>query len=104
LGTTKGSFDAVGLILSETEYHCQDFQGWHSHENTHLSLVINGGNREDRVKADIDVRPGKLLFTTRTKDAATVIPLWDPRISIWRSAGRLWMATRSPSKPFMSRF
>jgi AraC family transcriptional regulator len=62
LGSNKLSYDGGGIILTETEYHNSVFEGWHSHENIHFSLIIKGGNREERKQRDMVVRPGTLLF------------------------------------------
>lgn len=48
--------------MTETEYHHKVFEGWHAHENIHISLIIKGGNREERKQKDIDVLPGTMLF------------------------------------------
>ena len=34
---------------------------WHSHEALHLSLILQGGNRESRKKEDIEVSTGKII-------------------------------------------
>jgi AraC family transcriptional regulator len=62
LGSNKLSYDAGGIILTETEYHNTVFEGWHRHENIHISLIIKGGNREERKRSDTAVLPGALLF------------------------------------------
>ncbi len=62
LGSNKQSYDGGGITLTETEYHNRVFEGWHSHENIHISLIIKGGNREERKQTDMVVLPGKLLF------------------------------------------
>jgi AraC family transcriptional regulator len=62
LGSNKRCYDAGGIILTETEYHSKVFEGWHAHENIHISLIIKGGNREERKQKDTVVLPGTLLF------------------------------------------
>lgn len=62
LGINRRSYDAGGIILTETEYNNKVFEGWHAHENIHISLVIKGGNREERQQKDMAALPGTLLF------------------------------------------
>lgn len=88
LGVNKSILDAGGLILSETQYQSQVFQVWHSHENAHISFAISGGNREQRTNADIDVRPGKLLFyhgDERHRNRNTALPSKNINLEITQS-------------------
>jgi AraC family transcriptional regulator len=62
LGCNRRSYDAGGIILTETEYHAKVFEGWHAHEDIHLSLIIKGGNREERKQSETAILPGTLLF------------------------------------------
>ena len=62
LGSNRRRYDAGGIILTETEYHSTVFEGWHAHENIHVSLIIKGGNREQRKQRETHVLPGTLLF------------------------------------------
>jgi AraC family transcriptional regulator len=62
LGSNKQTYNGGGIILTETEYHNRVFEGWHSHENIHVSLIIKGGNREERKQRNMVVLPGTLLF------------------------------------------
>jgi len=62
LGLNKRSFTAGGLILTETEYTSRVFEGWHSHEHHHLSLIISGGNLEERRGKSFQALPGTALF------------------------------------------
>ena len=62
LGSNKQSYDAGGIILTVTEYHNKVFEGWHAHENIHISLIIKGGNREERKQRNTAALPGTLLF------------------------------------------
>ncbi len=62
LGENRRSFDAGGLIVSETEYRQRVFEGWHAHENFHLTLIVRGGNREQRKNKEFEAAPGQILF------------------------------------------
>ena len=63
LGNTKRSFTgAEGLSVIETEYHSKVFEGWHSHENAHITLFLKGGTLEKRKQASHTVSPGSILF------------------------------------------
>jgi AraC family transcriptional regulator len=65
LGENRRSFDAGGLIVSETEYRRRVFEGWHAHENFHLTLIARGGNCERRKKREYETAPGMVLFYRR---------------------------------------
>lgn len=62
LGSNKRCYEAGGIILTETEYHSKVFEGWHSHQNIHISMIIKGGNLEERKQKETVVQPGTLLF------------------------------------------
>jgi AraC family transcriptional regulator len=62
LGKNQRTYDFGEVVVSETEYHQKVFEGWHSHENCHLTLIISGGNREQRKASEIEASPGKALF------------------------------------------
>jgi AraC family transcriptional regulator len=62
LGSNKRSWEANGVFISETEYHAKVFEGWHYHENSHITLILQGGNREQRSNREIESEPGKILF------------------------------------------
>ncbi|MBD2705192.1 helix-turn-helix transcriptional regulator [Spirosoma sp. BT702] len=62
LGVNKKQYEAGGLILTETEYHTMVFEGWHAHNNVHISLIIKGRNREERQQKTMIAQPGTLLF------------------------------------------
>lgn len=67
LGENRWTYDAGGLIVTETEYRRKVFEGWHSHDNFHLTLIVRGGNRERRRRRskDFEASPGSLLFYRR---------------------------------------
>lgn len=63
LGHTKRSYtDAPGLSVIETQYHSKVFEGWHSHENAHITLFLKGGTLEKRKQGSHSVAPGSILF------------------------------------------
>ena len=63
LGSTKRSYTgAQGLSVIETEYHSKVFEGWHSHENAHITLFLKGGTLEKRKLGSHSISPGSILF------------------------------------------
>src|SRR5687768_16851610 len=62
LGSNKRSWDANGIFVSETEYHSKVFEGWHYHENSHLTFILQGGNREQRKNREFEAAPGTIVF------------------------------------------
>ncbi len=62
LGTNRRSFQAGGVTIVDTVYTERVFDGWHSHENAHITFVMEGGNREHRSAGDVVASAGKLLF------------------------------------------
>jgi AraC family transcriptional regulator len=62
LGRNSQTFHVDGLIVSKTTYQEKVFEGWHSHQNNHLSFILEGGNREYRRHADYAVLPGNIIF------------------------------------------
>jgi AraC family transcriptional regulator len=64
LGRNANSFTADGLIVSETYYHTDVFDGWHYHENTHLTFLLKGGNWEERKKGTFQNAAGQVMVYT----------------------------------------
>jgi AraC family transcriptional regulator len=63
LGNTKNIFNnQQGIAVVETEYQSKVFEGWHSHENAHITLFLRGGTSEKRKNSSTVVGPGSLLF------------------------------------------
>lgn len=63
LGNTKNSFNTnQGIAVVETEYHNKVYEGWHSHNNAHLTLFLKGGTTEKRKNFSETVGSGSLLF------------------------------------------
>lgn len=56
------TLDAGGVLVSDTRYRQPVFEGWHAHEAVHLSLILEGGNREQRKTQDIAALPSHVLF------------------------------------------
>ena len=65
LGENTRAFDADGLIVSETEYSRRVFEGWHTHDNYHLTLILRGGNCEQRKNKELEAAPGDVLVYRR---------------------------------------
>lgn len=62
LGRNSRTFHIDGLIISNTIYKEKVFEGWHFHENNHLSFILEGGNREQRKHSDRAILPGDIIF------------------------------------------
>ena len=63
LGNTKSIFNNTqGITVVETEYHDKVYEGWHSHNNAHITLFLKGGTSEKRKNFSEVVGPGSLLF------------------------------------------
>jgi AraC family transcriptional regulator len=62
LGEAHQAFCQEGIIVSQTVYHAPVYQGWHCHEHHHLSLLLEGGNREQRSHKELEVGAGSLLL------------------------------------------
>ncbi len=62
LGVNKQCYDADDVVISETEYHRNVFEGWHSHANNHITFIVRGGNKEQRKNKEIEASPGKIIF------------------------------------------
>jgi AraC family transcriptional regulator len=63
LGNTKNIFNNTqGLAVVETEYQNKVYEGWHSHNNAHITLFLKGGTIEKRKNSSEALGPGSLLF------------------------------------------
>lgn len=62
LGSTRRKYDAVGVVISEIEYHEKVFEGWHFHQNRHITFIVSGGNREQRKHAEVEASPGAVMI------------------------------------------
>lgn len=62
LGVAHRAFRQEGVIVSQTQYHTPVYQGWHCHEHHHVSLLIKGGNREQRYGKEQEVGAGSVLL------------------------------------------
>lgn len=61
LGTTNKKFYSDFCAISVVNYTQPVSEEWHSHEDIHLSLILQGGNLESRKKEDRQVTPGKIM-------------------------------------------
>ena len=63
LGNSKKIFsNTQGIAVVETEYQNKVYEGWHSHNNAHITLFLKGGTTEKRKNFSETVGPGSLLF------------------------------------------
>ena len=63
LGNVVDTFDADGIILSETTYSNDLFTSqMHCHENLHISFVLQGGSIEKRNSKEVERFPGNIEF------------------------------------------
>ncbi|MFD2942548.1 AraC family transcriptional regulator [Flavobacterium notoginsengisoli] len=63
LGSTKNIFNTnQGIAVVETEYQNKVYEGWHSHNNAHITLFLKGGTTEKRKNFNETVGAGSLLF------------------------------------------
>ncbi|OXA94117.1 helix-turn-helix domain-containing protein [Flavobacterium hercynium] len=63
LGNTKNNFNTTqGISVIETEYQNKVYEGWHSHNNAHITLFLKGGTTEKRKNFSETVGAGSLLF------------------------------------------
>jgi AraC family transcriptional regulator len=63
LGNTKNSFNTnQGISVIETEHKNKVYEGWHSHNNAHITLFLKGGTTEKRKHFSENVGSGSLLF------------------------------------------
>jgi AraC family transcriptional regulator len=61
LGNNKRVFDFPGVTVTETEYSGPVSEDWHCHEANHATLILDGGNCEQRSTCDIQAVPGRIL-------------------------------------------
>ncbi|QKX05847.1 helix-turn-helix transcriptional regulator [Aquimarina sp. TRL1] len=61
-GITSEKYDFNSYVLSIVNFQTSAPEDWHHHENTHLSLVLQGGSRESRKKEEIQLTPGKIIL------------------------------------------
>ena len=62
LGLTRRKYHGEGVVISEIEYHQKVFEGWHFHKNRHLTLIVSGGNREQRKRTEVEAFPGAVMI------------------------------------------
>ncbi|PWJ35022.1 helix-turn-helix transcriptional regulator [Sediminitomix flava] len=61
LGTTDKKFQVSDCAISLVNYTKPVSEDWHSHEDIHLSLILQGGNLESRKNQDVQVSPGRIM-------------------------------------------
>ncbi|WP_420575035.1 helix-turn-helix transcriptional regulator [Kordia sp.] len=61
LGTTNEKFHLDFCSISLVNYSGPVSEEWHSHEDIHLSLILQGGNLESRKRKDTQVSSGKII-------------------------------------------
>ncbi|WP_442267399.1 helix-turn-helix domain-containing protein [Tenacibaculum sp. ZS6-P6] len=61
LGTTNEKFHLDFCSVSIVNYNKPVSEEWHSHENIHLSLILQGGNLESRKQNESQVSSGKII-------------------------------------------
>ena len=61
IGNTDFRLSSNGLILTITEY-TQEYVDWHSHENPHFTLILQGVLNEENQKKSYSLGPNHLLF------------------------------------------
>ena len=61
-GITSEQYDFNSYLLSIVNFQTSAPEDWHYHENTHLSLVLQGGSRELRKREEIQLTPGKIIL------------------------------------------
>jgi len=62
LGANIRNFYADGLAVSETIYHEKVFEGWHCHENHHITFIVKGGTLDQRRYREQAATPGHVLL------------------------------------------
>ncbi len=61
LANNNRRYYADGVIVSDNLYHQTVFEGWHAHENAHLTFLVNGGTVEDRGNTQVVNEPGNIV-------------------------------------------
>ncbi len=61
LGQVQRTWNADGILVSEAAYPVRVFEGWHCHENHHISFIVQGGNREQRKGREAEILPGEIV-------------------------------------------
>ncbi len=61
LGSVNSNWHADGLLISVAAYPVPVFEGWHCHENHHISFIIQGGNNEQRKGREKEILPGEVV-------------------------------------------
>jgi len=63
LGNTRNCYSSSdGIAVVETEYKSKVYEGWHSHNNSHITFFLRGGTTEKRKNFSQSIGAGSLLF------------------------------------------
>lgn len=62
LGTNRRQIDLGEMQLIDTVYSQPVFNGWHHHQQAHLTFVLNGGNLEKRQNSENQLSCGSVIF------------------------------------------
>lgn len=62
LGTTEKKYELSLFNISEISYYDKVFEGWHCHQNSHITFLLAGGNREQRKKREFESTPGNIVL------------------------------------------
>lgn len=61
LGQICRNWNANGILVTEAAYPVPVFEGWHAHDNHHISFILQGGNREQRKDRETELLPGEVV-------------------------------------------
>jgi len=67
LGQTSNQLKLSGLTISKSSCPNSFSSSWHSHENTYMTLILKGSNKEKRKNQEIACSAGMLLLYPKNK-------------------------------------
>lgn len=62
LGVNRHRMEVGGIAVCKTEYHRPVYEGWHAHEHSHVTFILDGGNQEQRKGLELEATPGTVLL------------------------------------------